>query len=320
MDQISAIVSFVAENLWSVLGVFVISIGLGVLAKSLKLTPMLAAAVGKRPLLAIAGATAIGAFSPFCSCTVIPVVAGLLVAGVPLAPVMAFWVASPTMDPEIFTMTVAMLGWPLATARLVATLGLSLAAGLIVHAITRSGAWRQPLRATLLAGGSQLDLGSSELASSGHPAVETRLAAVLRARWDSLKWRDVGTEIARDSWLLGRWLVLAFVTEALILEYVPQDVIASAVGESNAWSVPLAALIGVPLYLGNLAALPIVQGLLGTGMGPGAALAFLVAGPITTMPAMLAVRPLVKGSVFGYYLAVGLVGAVVAGLIGDLVL
>ncbi|MGD2100558.1 MAG: permease, partial [Desulfobacterales bacterium] len=55
-----------------------------------------------RPLTAILLATVVGAFSPFCSCGVIPVIASLLISGVPLAPVMSFWIASPSMDPEIF--------------------------------------------------------------------------------------------------------------------------------------------------------------------------------------------------------------------------
>ncbi|MDX1708462.1 MAG: permease, partial [Desulfobacterales bacterium] len=86
-----------------------------------------------RPLIAILLATIVGAFSPFCSCGVIPVIASLLISGVPLAPVMSFWVASPSMDPEIFFLSVGMIGWNLAVWRLVATLILSLAAGYITH-------------------------------------------------------------------------------------------------------------------------------------------------------------------------------------------
>lgn len=69
---------------------------------------------GTRPLIAVILATAVGAFSPFCSCTVNPVIASLLISGVPLAPVMSFWIASPSMDPEIFFLSVGMIGWNLA--------------------------------------------------------------------------------------------------------------------------------------------------------------------------------------------------------------
>ncbi len=79
-----------------------------------------------RPITAILLATVVGAFSPFCSCAVIPVIASLLISGVPLAPVMSFWIASPSMDPEIFFLSVGMIGWELAVRRLAATLVLSL--------------------------------------------------------------------------------------------------------------------------------------------------------------------------------------------------
>jgi len=108
--------------------------------------------------------------------------------------------------------------------------------------------------------------------------------------------------------------VLAFVAEALILRLVPQATIASTLGVDTVWSVPLAAFVGIPLYMNNLTALPIVQGLLQAGMAPGAAIAFLMAGPVTTVPAMLAVRPLVRDSVFFLYLGTGLLGSILIGM------
>ncbi len=92
-----------------------------------------------KPVIAILLATIVGAFSPFCSCGVIPVVASLLIGGVPLAPVMAFWIASPSMDPEIFFLSVGTIGWELAVWRLVATLALSLGGGFITHYLVQQG-------------------------------------------------------------------------------------------------------------------------------------------------------------------------------------
>ena len=92
-----------------------------------------------RPILAVILSTLVGAFSPLCSCTVIPVIASLLIGGVPLAPVMSFWLASPSMDPEIFFLTVSSLGCDLAMWRLSATLILSLAGGFITLVFTNRG-------------------------------------------------------------------------------------------------------------------------------------------------------------------------------------
>jgi len=118
----------------------------------------------------------------------------------------------------------------------------------------------------------------------------------------------------------GRWLLLAFLLEALITRYVPQETIAAVLGSESRFAIPLSALVGVPLYLGNLSALPIVKGLLVQGMQPGAAIAFLIAGPVTTIPAMTAVWGVVRRPVFVLYLAISLVGAALLGYVSEWIL
>ena len=315
------LLEFVATNALAIAPWFFLSIGLGVAVRALRLADGMRAAFERRPIPAILLAVAIGAFAPFCSCTVVPVVAGLLTAGVPLAPVMSFWVASPTMDPEIFTFTVSMLGWELATVRLVATLVLSTAAGVGVHILSRRGRFGLPLRHHANSGCGADDSacptgenrhGGTTVLAPPRTSLATRLA--------SLDVKSLVREIARESWTLGRWLLVAFALEVVILETVPQEAIASTLGGGNAWSVPLAAMVGVPLYVSNFTALPIVSGLLSQGMSSGAAIALLLAGPVTTVPAMLAVRPLVRHEVFVYYLAVGLIGSTALGFLTSMVM
>ena len=81
----------------------------------------------------------------------------------------------------------------------------------------------------------------------------------------------------------------------------------------------MASVIGIPVYTGNLAALPMVGGLLAQGMNPAAALAFLISGPTTTLPAMAAVWGLVKRKVFFLYVSFSLVGALIMGYIFNFV-
>lgn len=357
MEQFAYVVGFVVESAWGILPVFLLSVSLGVLVRALRLDGAVRRAFASRVGLSILLATAVGAFSPFCSCTVIPLVAGLLIGGVPLAPVMAFWVASPTMDPEIFALTVGMLGWPLAATRLVATLVLSLAAGFLTLALTNGGLIGKVLRrkeeaeaagvrrpaeqrpasrpepipvgagsvpavsperkARTKAPGPACDEGCGE--SGGHPGAAGWFVSAVDDL-SRLSWSGVGRDIARESWRLGRWLLLAFVMEALILAYVPQESIAGVLGEGNPFAVPLAALIGAPLYLTEVAALPIVSGLLEGGMSPGAAISFLIAGPATTVPAMAAVWALVRPRVFVLYLGIVVLGAVALGIVADAIL
>ena len=105
------------------------------------------------------------------------------------------------------------------------------------------------------------------------------------------------------SLMVAKFMALAFFLEALIILYVPSDWIAGLLGQQNQGAILMAALIGVPVYTTELIALPLVSGLLAHGMNPGAALAFLIAGPTTTLPAMAAVWGLTKRRVFFLYLS-----------------
>ncbi len=342
MSELLAVGGFVVREIAGVSPAFVLSVALGVLIRALRLDGMIRRAVEARGGLAVALATAVGAFSPLCSCTVIPVVSGLLVSGVPLAPVMAFWVASPTMDPEMFALTVATLGWPLAVARLAATLLLSLGAGYLTLALQRAGFLTsdvlrpgllrpaapkgrlllvQPVAGPAIAGGSD-GAGATGCcgAAAAAPDRGLRWTRVLAARLGAIHWPTFGREMAVQGYRLGRWLVLAFLLEAVMLRYVPQATVAGVLGQGSAFAVLLAALVGIPLYLNNVSALPIVSGLLAQGMQPGAAIAFLIAGPVTTVPAMSAVWGVVRPRVFALYLGVGLAGALLLGAATNLLL
>jgi uncharacterized protein len=370
VQEAAQVAGFVVEAAWRILPVFLLAVFLGVMVRALRLDSAIRGAFDVRVGLSIMLATAVGAFSPFCSCTVVPIVAGLLIAGVPLAPVMSFWIASPTMDPEVFALSVGFLGWPLAVARLVATLLLSLGAGYLTLVLTRSDllrgkvlrqsaveeyreeetqetdascdvGGRQEIRQPALVGAG----GSTEAPQTGREeaacgcsgcydgprkvrrtlpktgrAIDEKwwTSALESLRW--LSWAKVGRNMAKQSWKLGRWLLLALVVEAVIVLYVPQGAIAGMLGEDNAFAVPLAALVGVPLYLNELGALPIVSGLLEQGMQPGAAIAFLIAGGVTSVPAMAAVWSIVRPRVFALYVGIGVFGATLLGFLTDLVL
>ena len=342
MNDFFEIIRFVGNATWKVLPFFVLSMFLSVMINMLDLKDAIRRAFAGRQGFAILLATAVGAFSPFCSCTVIPVIAGLLMSGVPLAPVMSFWIASPTMDPEIFTLTIGILGWPLALARLGASLTLSLAAGYLTLLLCRMGFFSRilpgegeqshqlqvsacckaqreapliPITLTVLpAACCSANMATAITASPPvlHPPAwwESGIASLRR-----IDWMVFARRVGDQSWRLGRWLLVAFMLEALITKYVPQETIATILGDRSRFAIPLASLIGVPLYLGNLSALPIVKGLITQGMQPGAAIAFLIAGPVTTIPAMTAVWTVVRRPIFALYIAISLLGSMLLGFI-----
>lgn len=360
METVSYVVEFVVTTAVRFAPVFFLSIALAAIVKSLPIAQVASRWLARREHASIAGGSLLGAFSPFCSCTVIPVVRSLLVAGAPLAGVMAFWVASPLMDPEIFLFTVGLLGWDLAVARLAAAVALSLLAGVGALVAVRRGWLPRTLEeasadesvpaTSAAAVRVPVAVGPAGPATTPAPAdgccdttpapaeeccdpvpagaacdtgcdtpsggAQVGLLGSLR----TLDWSRVRRDFLDESWTIGRWLLLAFAIEALILRFVPQEALISVLGSDAPWAVPLAALLGVPLYLDNLSALPIIAGLLEQGMAPGAAIAFLLAGPVTTIPAMTAVRAIMPGPVFRYYLAVSILGSMALGAAAGMVL
>jgi uncharacterized membrane protein YraQ (UPF0718 family) len=133
MEKIFEIAEFIFDSFLHIWPYLVITIPLSVVLKLTDGAKYINKAFRRRPVTAIVIATLVGAISPFCSCGVIPVIASLLIGGVPIGPVMSFWIASPSMDPEIFFLSVSTLGWNLAIWRFGSTLILSLAAGFITH-------------------------------------------------------------------------------------------------------------------------------------------------------------------------------------------
>ncbi|MEM7499421.1 MAG: permease [Pseudomonadota bacterium] len=244
-----------------------------------------------------------GGLSPFCSCGVIPLIAALLAMGVPLAPVMAFWLASPVIDPAQFVMTVGTLGTEFAVAKTIAAVSLGFFGGFGTLALVRSGFLTNPLREGVGNGG----CGGSKVRNPKPPVWRF---------WDHAERREkFGREAYRSGMFLFKWLALAFLLESLMLEYVPAEMIASVVGGNGVVPVFIATLVGVPAYLNGYAALPVVDGLMAQGMAPGAAMAFLVAGGVSSLPAAIAVFALARLPVFALYLGFALTGSLAAGLL-----
>jgi uncharacterized protein len=253
-------------------------------------------AFGHRASLAIVVAAVLGALSPFCSCGVIPLVAALLVAGVPLSAVMAFWIASPIMSPAMFVVTAAGLGMNFAIAKTLAAIGIGLFAGFSTHVLQKLGYFTSALK---------LAPAPACAATTGTPRWAIWQDAVLRAKF-------AHKSVNMVTFLL-KWLSLAFLLESLMVSYLPAELLLTYLGADASYAVPLAALLGVPAYLNGFAAVPLLSGLMQSGMAPGAAMSFILAGAITSLPAALAVYSLVKTPLFILYLLQALLGAILAG-------
>jgi len=251
---------------------------------------------GHRVLMVFA-ATAVGAMTPLCSCSVVALIAVLLRSGTPLSAVMAFWIASPIISPDLFIYTAGVLGFELATARLLAALFMGVSVGLITLLVETLGGFKAPLR-------------GGEIVRVLPPG------EILKPQWRF--WRE--PERVRIFWQEFKsagskilpWLILAFFLENLFTAFVPTALVAKWVGGSSPWAIPLSMVASVATYINPVAAVPVVSGLLSLGMTKAAALAYIVVGSVTTIPAMLAVLPLVRMRVFAWHLGMGMITGAIA--------
>ncbi|PKP38817.1 MAG: hypothetical protein CVT98_04725 [Bacteroidetes bacterium HGW-Bacteroidetes-15] len=361
MEQLVKIVEITFESLLQIWPFLIITIPTSVIVNVSGASKYISKSLNKNVLLSIFLATVVGAFSPFCSCGVIPIITSLLIGGVPLAPVMSFWIASPSMDPEIFFLSVATIGWKLSVWRLVSTFIISLSAGFISHfaikrgylgkELLRDGKQSRPtktlnsllqesiyiIKKAIQKGTSQkvdaqlITVETSSIRGKVNCCVSTREEDVVindstpnnvickcdeqKPVVNELLYKRLFNETWKASFMVVKFMSIAFLISAVLKLYLPQDAIASLMGSNNPFAVVIATLVGTLFYSSNLTALPLVSGLLSLGMNQASALAFLIAGPTTAIPAMVAVWGIANRRVFALYISFSIVGAIVFGFL-----
>ncbi len=263
----------------------------------------LARAFEGRVLATVFAASAIGAITPVCGVTVLPLMAGLLAAGVPLAPIMAFWLSSPVTDPAMLATTAATLGFAFAMGKTVAAFGLGVLGGMIAALFAERTWAKSALRNNRLT--NQLSLSRCESDRKFEPRI-----------WAHL---DQRIAFARETMATTRLILIclipAFIAEYALNEALTPGVLAAYVGEENWWAIPAAVFVGAPAYIDGYAALPLTRGLIENGMSPGAAMAFLVSGGVVSIWGAMAIFPVLKFTPFTLYLGLAITGSIIAGYV-----
>lgn len=311
-DRIPESLSFVGSALIYISPFILLSVAVAAAARATGSEKLIARVFSGRPAATIATAALFGSLSPFCSCGVIPIVAGLLAAGVPLAPVMAFWISSPLMDPEMFILSAAALGLPFTLAKTLAAFTMGLMGGFGTLGAQWLGLFKDPLS-------SGVKIACGKTACQTSEKSESDGNGVLWPFWREPERRRMFAEsLGETGWFLGKWLTLAFAIESLMVAFIAPEIIAEWLGGGAWWTIPAAVLVGIPAYLNGYAAIPLMAGMIDLGMSEGAALAFMIAGGVTSIPAAMAVFALVRRQVFAWYVALSLTGSLAAGFLYQL--
>lgn len=253
-----------------------------------------------RPASTIVIASAIGSVTPVCGVTVLPLMTGFLAAGVPLAPIMAFWLSSPVTDPAMFAVTWAILGPAFAIGKMVAAFVLGIIAGAGTAALTGTSMVQRPLRASRIATRSECGTCASADFS-------------FRVWQDTARMRIFRTELLSMARLIALCLTFAFAAEFLLRDLLPPHLLPTYVGENSIYAIPLAVLVGAPMYLDGYAALPLVRGLLDLGMSSGAAMAFLVSGGAVSIWGAMAVVAVLRPATMVLFVTLAVIGSLAIG-------
>ncbi len=251
---------------------------------------------GRRAGVGNVMAALLGIVTPFCSCSAIPLFIGFLTAGVPLGVTFSFLVSAPMVNEVALTLLFGLFGWKVALLYLVLGLSIAIIAGAIIgrmnaRNLVEPWVFDVPVSAT----GNQTLSWSNRITQG---------------------WQSMISILLK----VAPYVAVGVALGAGIHGYVPQDFMASLMGESHWWSVPVAVVIGVPMYSNAAGMIPVLQALVAKGAAMGSALAFMMAVTALSLPEFLILRKVMKIKLIVIFASVVTVGIVLVGYVFNAVL
>jgi hypothetical protein len=243
-------------------------------------------------------AASLGIVTPFCSCSAVPLFIGFVQAGVPLGVTFSFLISAPMVNEVALTLLFAMFGWNIALLYLGLGLTVAIVAGWVIGRLKMEAHledWVRDMPHTVaVVGEDRLSLG--ERLDAGFAAVREIVGRV---------WPYIVGGIAIGAGIHG---------------YVPQDFMAAFMGKDAWWAVPLAVVIGVPMYSSAAGIIPIVEALLAKGAALGTVLAFMMSVIALSLPEMIILRKVLKIRLIATFVGVVAAGILIVGYVFNAVL
>lgn len=254
---------------------------------------------GKREAAGNVFAALLGIVTPFCSCSAVPMFIGFVTAGVPLGVTFSFLISAPMVNEIALVLLFGLFGWKIAALYLGTGLGIAMIAG---WTIGRLGMEKHVEAWVYQAAG----IGSEKAEEEPMPIAD-------RVRYGYEAVRDIVGKV----WV---YVVLGIAVGAAIHGYVPENFMASIMGGGAWWSVPLAVLIGIPMYSNAAGIIPVVQALLAKGAALGTVLAFMMSVIGLSLPEMIILRKVLKVRLVATFAGVVGIGILIVGYLFNLVL
>lgn len=290
---VQAIGFFVYEAPKVLLLLGLVVFGVGILRSFFTPERTRALLVGRHEFTGNVMAAGLGVVTPFCSCSAVPLFIGFLTSGVPLGVTFSFLVSAPMVNEVALALLFGLFGWKVA--------GLYLGTGLVIAVIAGWVIGRLRLEGFVE---------SWVFDMSGGPAAD----AGDRPGWPE-RVRS-GLEAVRD--IVGKvwpWVLIGIAVGAGIHGWVPENILASIMGRGAWWSVPLATLIGVPMYSNAAGIIPVVSALLDKGAALGTVLAFMMSVIALSLPEMIILRRVLRPRLIAIFAGVVAAGIILVGFL-----
>ncbi len=228
-------------------------------------------------------AISLGAVTPFCSCSSVPLFIGFVEAGIPLGVTFSFLIASPMINEVAVVLLAGILGWKIALLYVLAGVIVAYVGGALME-LFKPERWVEDYVWKIRVGQTQL------------PQPDTSLRGRHRFALGEVK------EIVGRIWL---WVFIGIGVGALFHGYVPEAWVVEHLGGQDNWlAVPVAVLLGIPLYSNATGVIPIAEAMLGKGVALGTTLAFMMSIAALSLPEMLILRKVIRWQALALYVGI----------------
>lgn len=237
---------------------------------------------GKPKWLAYILAVVLGAITPFCSCSSIPLFIGFVEAGIPFGVTMAFLITSPMINEIAILVFASVVGWQLTGVYIATGLVIGLTGGLLMDKLG--------LEKYVEGYVYDIRMGKTSIAENGITTFKDRILYAFSYTKDILK----------KIWI---YIIIGIGIGAFLHGYVPQEFLAKYTSADNIFSVPLAVILGIPLYANATGIIPVAEALLDKGVPIGTVLAMMMSVVAISLPEMIILRKVLKPQLLIYFTA-----------------
>jgi uncharacterized membrane protein YraQ (UPF0718 family) len=242
-------------------------------------------------------AALLGIVTPFCSCSAVPLFIGFVEAGIPLGVTFSFLISSPMVNEVAVVLLFGLFGWKVTAIYIGAGLLVAIFGGLVIGKL-------------------KLEKWVEEYVYKFHDGQEYEI--IKQSFKDRLQYaRDNTKDILKRVWL---FIIIAISIGGFIHGYVPQDFLAHYAGKGNPFAVPVAVLIGVPLYSNAAGIIPVVYALMEKGLSMGTVLAFMMAVTALSFPEMIILRKVLKKPLLGVFAGILTITIISVGYLFNIIL